>query len=194
MLEYLNKKLFRTGAWARTGFLWVVFMSVTWSVAIIAYLTHPQAWQNVPLSEPEKGWGVLLFILGSNLFLLSLIVVGNLFVRFGPVTVGLIILLWQAITIGWTAGTNGFTEPFPSFAVANRAFLFVGLWETTAYVLICATTLTKSLLISDTFPAREWADQRKLKDLSFNLSEKAIIFSGFLLLIGAAIVEAFIIY
>lgn len=193
-LEFLNNILYRTGAWTRTGFLWVVFMAVTWSVAIIAYLTHPQAWQNVPLIQLERGWDVLLFILGSNLLLMVLIVVGNFFVRFGLVTVGLAILFWQAIAIGWTAGTNGFWEPFPSFAAANRAYLYVGLWETSAYILICAATLTKSLLISDTFPAREWTEHRQLKDLSFSSSEKAIAISGITLLVGAAIVEAFFIF
>lgn len=193
-LEFLNNILYRTGAWTRTGFLWVVFMAVAWSVAIIAYLTHLQAWKNVPLIQIERGWGVLLLILGSNLLLMVLIVVGNFFVRFGPVTVGLAILFWQAIAIGWTAGTNGFSEPFPSFSAANRAFLYVGLWETSAYVLICAATLTKSLLISDTFPARKWTEHRQLKDLSFSRSEKVIAITGITLLIGAAIVEAFFIF
>ena len=193
-MEFVNRALYKTSVWTRTGILWVAFMAVTWSVAIAAYLIHPQAWQNVSLIQPEKGWDMFLFILGSNAFLLALIVVGNLFVRFGPVTTGLIILLWQAITIGWTAGTNGFMEPFPSFAAANRAFLFVGLWETSAYILICAATLPKSLLVSNTFPAKVWSERNELKDLNFTRSEKVVIPISIMFLIGAAFVEAFLVW
>lgn len=186
--------IYQSNVWGRAAVLWLVFMIITWLVAGIAYLSHPNAWQNVPAVDAEKGWNVFLFIVASNSVLLALIVSGNLFVRFGAVTVGLVILFWQAVAIGWTAGTNGFTEPFPSFAAANRAFLFVGLWETTAYVLICAATVTKSRLISDTFPAREWSEQRSLKDLKFSRSERVVLATSFLFLLGAAAVEAFVVY
>lgn len=192
-MELLNRAFYKTSVWMRTGILWVVFMAVTWSVAITAYLTHPQAWLKVYIVQPERGWDIFLFILGNNAFLMALIVVGNLFVRFGPVTPGLIILLWQAISIGWTAGTNGFMEPFPSFVAANRAFLFVGLWETSAYVLICAATLPKSLLVSNTFPAKAWSERHELKDLNFTRSEKVVTTISIMFLVGAAFVEAFLV-
>lgn len=190
----MQKAIHRSNLWVRTGLLWLAFMVTTWSVAGIAYLTHPQAWQNVPAVQPEKGWDVFLFIIASNSLLCGLIAIGNLFVRFGRVTVGSLILFWQAVAIGWTAGTNGFVEPFSSFSAANRAFLFVGLWETTVYVLICAVTITKSRLISDTFPAREWSQQRSWKELKFTRAECLVFAASVVLLLGAAGVEAFVLY
>lgn len=190
----MQRAIYQSSVWVRTGLLWLAFMVIAWLVAGIAYLTHPQAWQNVPAVQAEKGWNVFLFIVASNILLFGLISLGNLFVRFGAVTAGLVILSWQAVAIGWTAGTNGFTEPFPSFAAANRAFLFVGLWETTAYVFICAATVTKSRLISDTFPAREWSEQRSLKDLKFSRAERVVLATSILFLLGAATVEAFVVY
>ena len=169
-------------------------MVVTWSAAGIAYLTHPQAWQDVRIVQPEKGLDVFLYILGMNALLIALIVIGNIFIRFGSVTPGLAILLWQAISIGWIAGTNSFLDPFPSFAEANRAFLYVGLWETSAYVVFCAVTLAKSLFVADTFPAKEWSQTHSTKELHFTKAEWAAIGIGVLFLVGAAYVEAFIHY
>lgn len=186
--------IYQSNVWGRAAVLWLVFMIITWLVAGIAYLSHPNAWQNVPAVDAEKGWNVFLFIVASNSVLLALIVSGNLFVRFGAVTVGLVILLWQAVAIGWTAGTNGFMDPFPSFAAANRAFLFIGLWEITAYVLLCAATVTKSLLISESFPARKWSEQRSLKDLRFTRSEWIVVAISIFLLLGAGAIEAFVPY
>lgn len=190
----MKKVLYRSDVWLRTGLLWLAFMVTTWLVAGIAYLTHPQAWQNVPAVQPEKGWNVFFFIIISNVLLCGLIVLGNLFVRFGAVTAGLLILFWQAVVIGWTAGTNGFAEPFPSFSAANTAFLLVGLWETTAYVLICAVTVTKSRLISEAFPAQGWSQQRRWADVSFSRAESFVIALSGALLVGAAAVEAFVLY
>jgi len=190
----MQRAIYQSSVWVRTGLLWLAFMVITWLMAGIAYLSHPQAWQNVPRVQTDTGWSVFLSIVASNILLFGLIALGNLFVRFGAVTVGLLILFWQAVAIGWTAGTNGFMEPFPSFAAANRAFLFVGLWETTAYVLICAATVTKSRLISDTFPAREWSEQRRFKELEFSRSERAVLATSILFLLGAATVEAFVQY
>ena len=112
-------------------------MATTWIVFAIGLVTHPGVFTNLPAVGRETGWRVVAFILGNNGVLMLLIIFGNLFVRFGNVTPGLLILAYEAVMIGWTAGTNGFMEPFPSVAAANAAFLRIGLWETTAYVLLC---------------------------------------------------------
>jgi hypothetical protein len=56
---------------------------------------------------------------------------------------------------------------------------------------MCAVTLPKSLLISATFPAREWMDRRTLNEVGFTLLEGALIALSVLMLVGAAIMEAF---
>jgi hypothetical protein len=134
---------------------------------------------------------VFWYIIRNNSLILALITIGNLFVRFGKFTPGLIVLAVQAVMIGWTAGTNGFMEPFQSVAAANMAFLRIGLWETNAYVLICGVTLSKSLLIADTFPAKRWAKSTPIKELTFNGIEIGIGTLGILALLSAAVVEAF---
>jgi uncharacterized membrane protein SpoIIM required for sporulation len=133
-----------------------------------------------------------LFIAINNLIVCALIVAGNLFARFSLATPGLLVLLVQAIMIGWLAGSNGFEVPFLSVKAANIQFLKIGLWETTAYALACAVTLPKSLNISDTFPAKKWTQTRKLKDVKFNTAEIWVsVFAGGVLVIAAAI-EAFV--
>lgn len=176
----------------RSLILWLAFMLVLWSVFALGWITHPQAWNAGVDVQRETGWPVFWFILGHNLLLLFLIAAGNIFVRFGSFTPGLAILIYQAIVIGWTAGTNNFMEPFPTVAAANAAFLRIGLWETTAYVLICAATLSKSLLVADTFPAKTWAETRKIKDIQFTWTEFLVMGVGFLSLLCAAVSEAFL--
>lgn len=185
------KAIYQKNVASRIILIWLGFSAALWLVFGLAYFTHPQAWVNVARVPPQTGWGVFGSILASNSLLLLLIVAGNLFVRFGAITPGLIILAIQAVIIGWTAGTNGFAEPFASLAQANAAFLRIGLWETTAYAAMCAVTLPKSLLVSDTFPARQWAQQRTLKELHFTKDERLIAAAAVLCLIGAAYVEAF---
>lgn len=185
------KALLGGNALSRFAWLWLLFMAITWTVFGVGMLTHSQAWQGVPAIERQVGWPVLGMILGHNLLLLALIAGGNLFVRFGSVTPGLIILIYQAIVIGWTAGTNSFAEPFTSVAAANAAFLRVGLWETTAYVLICAATLPKSLYVADTFPARQWTEVRSVRSLAPTLAEALMAGSAVACVLGAAWVEAF---
>lgn len=185
-------KLYDLPVLARTGLLWVVFMAVLWTIFAIGLATHPEAWRNVIPAEPEKGWNVLAFIIVSNSVILALIALGNVFVRFGSITPGLVILGIQALVIGWTAGTNGFAEPFQSVAAANAAFLRVGLWETSAYVLICAVTLPKSLLVSSTFPAKVWEKSTPLKDLRFTKLEIVIAGLSLVVLYTSAAVEAFL--
>ena len=175
----------------RTVFIWLGFMVVLWTIFAVGWVTHPQAWRNVILVEPQKGWQVFGLILCNNFLLLALITLGNLFIRFGNVTPGLVILGIQATVIGWTAGTNGFIEPFQSVTAANTAFLYIGLWETTAYVVICAVTLSKSLLVSDTFPAKKWVKSTSIKELTFTRLEFGIALLGLFALIGAAAIEAF---
>ncbi len=185
------KILYRSNVIIRSLVLWLAFMIVQWGVFGVGLLTHPEAWVDVPAVARETGWNVFFTIVSRNLILIGLIVIGNLFARFGPLTSGLVILAYQAIAIGWTAGTNGFAEPFPSVVAANAAFLRIGLWETTAYVLTCAATLTKSLNIADTFPPQTWAETRTLKTLDFNTMEIIVAAFGLLCLVGAALVEAF---
>jgi hypothetical protein len=96
--------------------------------------------------------------------------------------------------IGWLAGSNGFEVPFKTVTAANLQYLRIGLWETTAYVLACAVTLPKSLLIADTFPAKEWSQKRSLKDIKFSIDEIIITVLGAIILISAAIVETFKIF
>jgi Zn-dependent membrane protease YugP len=185
------KKLLEMNPVRRTVILWIVFMVALWLVFGIGLLTHPGAYQQVPAVERETGWPVAAFILGSNGILLLLISAGNLFVRFGSLTPGLLILAYEAAAIGWTAGTNGFMEPFPSVAAANAAFLRIGLWETTAYVLLCAVTLPKSLNVAATFPAKQWSRTSKLQEIRFCRSEVLIAAFGIFSLVGAALLEAF---
>lgn len=184
-------KLYDLSVVARTGLLWVAFMAVLWTVFAIGLSAHPEAWSSIVPFEPERGWKVFALIIVSNSLILALIALGNLFVRFGNLTPGLVILGLQAIMIGWTAGVNGFTEPFQSVAAANATFLRIGLWETSAYVLICAVTLPKSLLVSNTFPAKAWVKTTPLKDLMFTKVEVVIAVLGLVALYGAAAVEAF---
>jgi hypothetical protein len=184
------KNLFEMGPIWRSVTQWIAFMATLWIVFGIGLVTHPGAYADIPAVDRETGWMVVAFILGNNGVLL-LIIVGNLFVRFGSVTPGLLILAYEAVVIGWTAGTNGFMEPFPSVAAANAAFLRIGLWETTAYVLLCAVTLPKSLNVAATFPAKQWSRTRRLTEVRFRPSEVVIAALGVFALVGAAMVEAF---
>lgn len=188
----MSKPIYQKNVASRTLFIWLGFSTVLWLNFGVAYFTHPQAWASAVEFQRQTGWAVLETILASNSLLLLLIITGNLFVRFGAITPGLIILVIQAVSIGWTAGTNSFLEPFTSVAQANAAFFRIGLWETTAYAVMCAVTLPKSLLVSDTFPVQKWVEQKAFKDLTFTCSELVIATTGMLCLIGAAYVEAFI--
>ena len=175
----------------RIGLLWVGFMAALWAIFAVGIMTNPQAWHDVALVSPESGWGVFWFVILNNLVLLVFITIGNLFVRFGSITPGLVILGIQAIVIGWTGGTNGFSEPFQTVAAANDAFLRIGLWETTAYVLICAITLTKSCLVSDGFPAKRWLKSIPITALRFTGLEIGVGGLALFALIAAASMEAF---
>lgn len=183
--------LLRQNALVRSALVWLVMMVVLQTVFYLAVWTHPEAWQNVPTAEMERGGRLLALALVSNGFILAAISGGNLFVRFGNVTPGLIVLAIQAVTIGWMAGTNSFAAPFPSVAAANAAFLRIGLWETSAYAIACAVTLPKSLLVAATFPAREWRERRTLSEIGFTPLQTALMILSVLMLVGAAVVEAF---
>ena len=186
------KKLLSIAIIPRSLIICTAFMVLMWLVFYLGQLTHPQAWSNPILSMPVTGWEVLWFILMHNIPLALLIVIGNLFVRFGDFTPGLLILGIRAVSIGWTAGTNSFIDHFSSVSEANLAFLRIGLWETTAYVLICAVTLTKSLYVADSFPAKRWIEIKQLKDIRFTSNEYLIIAVGACCLLWAAFVEAFL--
>lgn len=183
--------LLRQNALLRTILIWGATMIVLQAVFYLAVWAHPEAWQNAPTGEIERGWPLLALALFNNGLILAAIGGGNLFVRFGSITPGLIVLTIQALTIGWVAGTNSFAVPFPSVTAANAAFLRVGLWETSAYAIMCAVTLPKSLLVSATFPAREWIDRRTLSEVGFTPLEVGLVALSVLMLVGAAIVEAF---
>jgi hypothetical protein len=184
------KNLFEMDPIRRSATLWIAFMAKLWIVFGIGLVTHPGAYANIPAVDRATGWQVAAFILGNNGVLLLLIIVGNLFARFGSVTPGLLILAYEAVVIRWIAGTNGFMVPFPSVAAANAAFLRIGLWETTAYVLLCAVTLPKSLNVAATFPAKQWSRTRRHTEVPFSPSEVAIAALGVFALVGAALVEA----
>ncbi|HNS02405.1 MAG TPA: hypothetical protein PKM78_08505 [Anaerolineae bacterium] len=186
------KKLITMNVFLRSLVLWLAFMLILWSVFAFGWATHPQAWNRGIDVQQETGWPVFWFIIGRNLLLLLLIAAGNIFVRFGGFTPGLVILFYQALAIGWTAGTNGFMEPFPTVAAANAAFLRIGLWETTAYVLVCAATLPKSLLVAADFPAKAWTETRRITDLRFDPGERLVLGAGGLSLLFAALSEAFL--
>lgn len=176
----------------RTLVVWAVMMVVLWVVFAVAVVTHPAAWTDVTAQPLDRGWPLLWLALGANGFILAAIAVGNLFVRFGGLaTPGLLVLVMQAVVIGWTAGTNAFAAPFQSVAAANAAFLRVGLWETTAYAVMCAVTLRMSRLVADGFPAREWVQRRSLRQLWVSGVEWALVATSVVLLTGAAVIEAF---
>lgn len=181
----------------RSIIIWLSFQVLLWAVFGLSYLLNKEAWINVTVVESASAmvgsgwWSTFLFIIISNFIICLLITVGNLFVRFGFITPGLVVLVIQAISIGWLAGSNGFEVPFVTLKAANLQFIKIGLWETSAYALIGAVTLPKSLLVADTFPAKEWSQKRKLNDISLCLAEKIIIIFGLAVLIIAGIVEAF---
>jgi len=188
MLETIYQK----NVVSRTLIVWLGFSAALWLIFGLAYFTHPQAWGSAVEVRRQTGLDVFRMIITSNSLLLLLIIAGNLFVRFGAVTPGLIILAIQAVIIGWTAGTNDFLDPFATVAQANAAFLRIGLWETTAYAVMCAVTMPKSLLVGDTFPARRWVKKKAFKDLCFTKSELVIAVASVLCLISAAYIEAFL--
>lgn len=134
-------------------------------------------------------WSTLFYIIISNLIICILIIIGNVFVRFSYITPGLLVIAIQAVMIGWLAGSNGFEIPFKTVADANIQYLRIGLWETTAYALICAVSLPKSLLTSETFPAKEWLQQRSFKDIKLSIDEIIITVLSAIMLISAAIIE-----
>lgn len=178
----------------RSIIIWLGFQILLWLIFAFSYLIHKDAWLNVVEVDAASaavggGFSTFLFIIAINLFIYILISVGNLFVRFNVVTPGLIVLIIQAVSIGWLAGSNGFEVPFVSVMAANVQFLKVGLWETTAYALACAVTLPKSLLISDTFPAKKWSQTNKFKDIKLSKSEIVILLLGGISLIIAALIE-----
>ena len=176
--------------------IWLSFQVILWVVFAISYIINKDAWVNVievnsATAAVGGWWSTLLFIIGSNLIICILITVGNLFVRFKVITPGLLILVAQGIMIGWLAGANGFEVPFINVTAANMQYLRIGLWETTAYSLVCGVTLTKSLLISETFPPKKWSQTRKLKDIKLSITEIIILLISSIMLIVAAIIETY---
>lgn len=189
----LLKRIYNQNPITRTIVVWCLFMAIQWTVFLIGFLTHRSAWVNVEVLTPDTGVSSSLFIIANNLVVVVLIVVGNLFARFGSLSIGGLVLLVQGVAIGWTAGTNGFQYPFATVAEANLNYLKIGLWEVSAYAIICAVTMTKSLNISETFPPKKWSVTRKLSDLVWDGQEKALLFVGLAFLIIAGFVEGFFI-
>lgn len=177
----------------RVVIVWLAFFIIQWVVFGAAYLTHKEAWVNVQTGVPDTGMNSALAILANNGILLILIVAANLFARFGSVSLGGLILIIQAVMIGWTAGTNGFTFPFTSIGAANMNYLRIGLWELSAYAIVGGVTLTKSLNISETFPPKEWVVSKKLKDITFDRTEERLLILAAVLLAFAALMEGFFI-
>lgn len=188
------KNIYNMEVIKRTIIMWVLFQILLWLVFGISFLLHKDAWTNVIEVIPNTAavggwWTTLLFIIFNNLIICLLIIIGNIFVRFNVVTPGILVLIVQAITIGWLAGSNGFEVPFASVMAANIGYLRIGLWETTTYILVCAVTLPKSLYIANTFPATKWDCVRKLSDVKLDRKEIVILVIGGCSLIAAAIIE-----
>lgn len=191
------KSIYQMGPLKRSIIIWALFQIVLWLVFLVSYYINTEAWNIVSSEVQTTSNSVLsgfLYIIGMNSILFFIIVIGNIFVRFGLITLGPIILLLQGIMIGYVAGTNSFEFPFINVVEANLQYLRVGLWETTAYALICAVTMTKSLYISDSFPAKKWIEVRTLREIRFSLMEKIIIIVSIILLITVAYIEAFLLY
>ena len=187
--------LYKAGVVKRTIVVWIAFQAILWIVFGITYFANPDSWRGIyeashAVPSSDSLLRTFLFIIGNNLTLFLLIALGNIFVRFGPLTPGLLILALQGVMIGRVAGANSFEFPFATVWDANIRYLKVGLWETTAYALICAVTLTKSLNIADTFPAKQWTETRKLKDIDFSVAEKIVVLISALMLITAAYIGA----
>lgn len=187
-------KLFNIGVFKRSLVLLIMFQLILWGVFGISYFLHQDAWTDIVHVNPQtaavgRWFSTFLFIFITNSIICILIVVGNIFVRFGIITPGLIILLIQAVSIGWLAGQNGFEVPFVSVKEANLQFLKIGFWETIAYVLACSITLPKSLHIADTFPAKQWSVVRKFKDIKLSLREYIAMIICIMFLFSAAIIE-----
>lgn len=194
-LSLAKLQIDQVSAYKRTAVIWLILQVLLWASFGIGYLFEPTAWVDVQTVDPSSaavgGWfTTTLYIVGRNALVIALIVAGNLFVRFGPFTPGLLALAMQGIAIGWLAGTNGFEAPFVSVAAANAQFFRVGLWETTAYAVACGVTITKSCLVAERFPAKQWSEVRRLRDLRFSWEEKILGLVAFLCLVGAALVEA----
>lgn len=189
------KSIYEFSAIKRSIIIWLGFQIILWFVFGVSYITHKEAWTSIIEVESSTaavgGWGTtFLFIVINNFIICLLIIAGNLFVRFNMITPGLLVLVIQAIMIGWVAGSNGFEVPFANVEAANMEYLKIGLWETTAYALTCAVTLPKSLHIAETFPAKEWSQTKKLKDVKLSTTEIIILLAGVVVLIVAAIIEA----
>jgi hypothetical protein len=187
----LLTKLINLNVIKRTIIMWLGSQAILWTVFFIGYLINKEAWNNIPetLGNTSTYMSTFWFIIGSNAIICLLIFIGNVFVRFGSVSPGILILLIQLITIGWIAGSNDFEFPFSSVYQANLQYLRVGLWEVTSYILICSVSLTKSLYISDTFPAKKWISTKKLRDIKFSKSEIFIVIIALISLIMAAVIE-----
>ncbi len=187
--------LYEAGVVKRTIVVWIAFQAILWILFGITYFANPDSWRGIyeashAVPSSDSLLRTFLSIIGNNLILFLLIALGNIFVRFGPFTPGLLILALQGVMIGRVAGANSFEFPFATVWDANIRYLKVGLWETTAYALICAVTLTKSLNIADTFPAKQWTETRKLKDIDFSVAEKIVVLISALMLITAAYIGA----
>ncbi len=196
VLNTKTKYLYDMGVVKRSLIIIIAFQIVLWVVFAIAYLLNQGAWGNEvePVVRSGNVIHLTLEIFGRNMIIFILILAGNLFVRFGVATPGLFKLLVQGVMIGWVAGSNAFEFPFASVMDANIQYLTIGLWETSAYGLICGVTLTKSLYIAETFPAKEWSQVRKLNELKFSTAEILLALLGSTLLAAAAYIEAILIY
>jgi len=188
------ESILRMRVLGRTVCIWLAFKLMLWFTFGLGFIINKAEWINViqvqASSAAEGGWvSTLFFIIGSNLVICLLIAGGNIFVRFGSISPGLIILFIQAASIGWLAGSNGFEIPFESLRQANFQYLRVGFWETSAYALVCAVTLPKSLYVSKTFPAKKWSEIRGFKDLTLNKTEFILLIASGVAITGAAIIE-----
>lgn len=187
--------MYKLSALKRSIVVWSMFQLLLWTMFVVSYFIHNDAWTNVAAIGPiYKTYGnlgsTILFIAGNNLFICLIIVCGNLIARFKSITPGLLVMIIQGVTIGWLAGRNGFEVPFNSVLEANLQFLKIGLWETTAYAIFCGVTISKSLNISDTFPAKKWSKTLTFDEIKLNKSEWTLILLACVMIFSSAIIEA----
>ena len=145
--------LYQVGAVKRTIIIWLLLQAVLWVFFVIGYLARPGAWQDVPAIAPASAavGGVastLGYIVFRNAIVLLLIGAGNILVRFGSVTPGLLVLLVQGATIGWVE-RMALRFPFQACSCQPAVFTHRPM-ETSAYAVL-RTDSTKSLLLPTVF-------------------------------------------
>ena len=181
------------GAVKRSVVVLLGFQVLRWLVFGISYMLNRGSWVEVAAVEASTAavggwWSTFFFILLSILFI-CVLCRGNILVRFGSITPGLLVLPSARLSLlaGWrgpkvlsTISQCGRSEPA---VLEDRALGDISLCPD------CAVTLPKSLLVADTFPAKQWSETRRLRDIALSPAETGIVVLGCLMLIAAALIE-----